>query len=87
MHVGAGAGQRDVVQYLQIKGARIDAADRHGDTPLHWAARHGHVAVVRYLCDETINVNPFNKVLIYYYVIIILYLILRSVILYLICSI
>lgn len=62
MHVGAGAGQKDVLQYLQIKGAKIDIVDKHGDTPLHWGSRHGHTAVVRYLCDETVNVNPVNRV-------------------------
>ena len=25
---------------------------QQGDTPLYWAARHGHLNVVKYLCEQ-----------------------------------
>ena len=25
---------------------------QQGDTPLYWAARHGHLSVVKYLCEQ-----------------------------------
>ncbi|VDN27537.1 unnamed protein product [Gongylonema pulchrum] len=62
MHVSAGAGQFDMVHYLHMKGAALDAADRHGDTPLFWAARNGHTNIVNYLTnEENVNVNTLNK--------------------------
>ncbi len=62
MHVSAGAGHKDLVNYLQMKGAMLESRDKRGDTPLFWAARNGHVHVCRYLCDEQCNVNAVNKV-------------------------
>lgn len=71
MHVGAGAGQFDVVHYLHMKGAASDACDRHGDTPLFWAARSGHANIVNYLTsEENVNVNAVNKVHFHCFVII-----------------
>jgi ankyrin repeat protein len=60
--VSAGAGHHDVINYLQMKGARLDVIDKRGDTALFWAARNGHAHIVRYLCDEGVNVNGRNKV-------------------------
>lgn len=62
MHVSAGAGHYDIVHYLHMKGAALDIGDRRGDTPLFWAARHGHTTVVSYLTNEHINVNTVNRV-------------------------
>uniref|UniRef100_A0A915Q0W2 Protein kinase domain-containing protein n=1 Tax=Setaria digitata TaxID=48799 RepID=A0A915Q0W2_9BILA len=62
MHVAAGAGQFDIVHYLHMKGAALDACDRRGDTPLFWAARNGHGNIVGYLtAEENVNVNAINK--------------------------
>lgn len=62
MHVSAGAGQYEVVRYLHLKGASSGSVDRRGDTPLFWAARHGHAQVVRYILEEKADVNFVNKV-------------------------
>ena len=41
----------DVVRLLLAHGARVDAKDEAGDTPLHMAAYEGHVEAVRALLD------------------------------------
>uniref|UniRef100_A0A0N5AZ99 ANK_REP_REGION domain-containing protein n=1 Tax=Syphacia muris TaxID=451379 RepID=A0A0N5AZ99_9BILA len=64
IHVSAGAGQSEVVRYLHLKGASLETVDRRGDTPLFWAARNGHVHVLRYLLQEKHDlgyVNFLNK--------------------------
>lgn len=63
MHISAGCGQIEIVNYLQMKGASLESTDKRGDTPLFWAARHGHGHVVRYLCEEGVEVNARNKVI------------------------
>lgn len=64
MHVAAGAGQFDVVHYLHMKGAALDAPDRRGDTPLFWAARNGQTNILDYITnEENMNINTVNKVL------------------------
>ncbi|EJW80879.1 hypothetical protein WUBG_08212, partial [Wuchereria bancrofti] len=62
IHVAAGAGQFDVVHYLHMKGAALDAADVRGDTPLFWATRNGHANIVGYITnEENVNINAVNK--------------------------
>ncbi|VDM94940.1 unnamed protein product [Thelazia callipaeda] len=62
MHIGAGAGQFDVVHYLHMNGAALDASDIRGDTPLFWAARNGHANIVNYLInEENVDINTLNK--------------------------
>uniref|UniRef100_A0A915HN46 Uncharacterized protein n=1 Tax=Romanomermis culicivorax TaxID=13658 RepID=A0A915HN46_ROMCU len=61
VHIAAGSGQLEILQYLQYRGANVAVADKHGDTPLYWASRHGHVHVVNYLLKESIPVNCLNK--------------------------
>ena len=39
LQLAAGAGHRDVVQFLLANGADAKAKDIAGDAPLHWAAR------------------------------------------------
>jgi len=39
------------------KGAQLEAKDIDGNTPLHWAARQGHVEIVRLLCDQRADVE------------------------------
>lgn len=63
MHVGAGAGHLEVIHYLHMKGAALNATDRSGDTPLFYAARNGHTAIVNYLTNEGyVNLNAVNNV-------------------------
>jgi ankyrin repeat protein len=45
-------GKTDVVTALVEAGARIDVLDLSGGSPLHTAAVHGHVPVVRYLWEK-----------------------------------
>ena len=40
-----------MVRVLLAAGARVDAADNNGHTPLHYAAEHGHADVVRALLE------------------------------------
>src|SRR2546430_1297438 len=42
-------GFEDIVQMLLEKGADIEAADNHGSTALHVAAKHGHEATMQLL--------------------------------------
>ena len=34
---------------------------QHGDTPLYWAARHGHCDAIHFLCKNGCSVNHKNK--------------------------
>ncbi|GMT30636.1 hypothetical protein PFISCL1PPCAC_21933 [Pristionchus fissidentatus] len=61
MHVAAGAGHADLVNFLHMKGAELQARDRRGDTPLVWATRAGHSEVVSYCLREGAEVNTANK--------------------------
>jgi hypothetical protein len=35
---------------------------QHGDSAVYWAARQGHVEVIKYLYDEGIPLDTQNKV-------------------------
>ncbi|MDR1025151.1 MAG: ankyrin repeat domain-containing protein, partial [Treponema sp.] len=48
----AGNGRADEVKRLISEGASVDANDGYGNTPLHKAAMHGHIAVVKLLLQE-----------------------------------
>jgi ankyrin repeat protein len=41
-----------VVKLLLEKGAELETEDRHGWTPLSYAARNGHEAVVKLLLEK-----------------------------------
>ncbi len=45
LHWAAFGGQKDVVEYLLMKKAEVDAKDKQSDTPLHLAAFYQHKAV------------------------------------------
>ena len=42
---------------LPAKAADIDSKDSHGRTPLSWAARNGHEAVVKLLLEKATDVG------------------------------
>lgn len=50
----------DVVKILLWKGARLDALDSHGDTPLHIAARNGHLSLVELLMKHGADLTIHN---------------------------
>jgi hypothetical protein len=54
-------GQLDICRLLIDKGADIEAKDREGWTPLHWAAQRGHIEVVRLLCDHGADIEACGK--------------------------
>jgi hypothetical protein len=45
-------GHEAIVQLLLEKGAELESKDSGGRTPLSWAARKGHEAVVRLLLKK-----------------------------------
>ncbi|KAJ8686279.1 hypothetical protein QAD02_022073 [Eretmocerus hayati] len=57
LHFAAGYGRRDVVEYLLLAGASIQARDDGGLHPLHNACSFGHSDVVRLLLEAGANPN------------------------------
>jgi ankyrin repeat protein len=59
LHLAAAFGSEDVLRLLLDAGARIDAKDMNGDTPLTWASRHLRpAAVLRKLCYGPYSIHP-----------------------------
>ncbi|PMD52361.1 ankyrin, partial [Hyaloscypha bicolor E] len=52
MHFAAMIGHAEMVDFLLSKGARINAQDVHGATPLHMAISNSHLAVVKLLVQS-----------------------------------
>lgn len=50
-------GHDNIVNYLISKGAKIEDQDEYGSTPLHYAARSGHLDVVKILINAGADVN------------------------------
>ena len=50
-HMACGHGQRATVAYLSSIGVGLQEANREGCTPTWWAAKHGHVEVLRFLAS------------------------------------
>jgi ankyrin repeat protein len=57
MHVAAERGLGAAVQTLCQLGSAVDVQNSLGLSPLHLAARHGHIDVVRCLCLHGANVQ------------------------------
>ncbi|MCG8339835.1 MAG: ankyrin repeat domain-containing protein [Cytophagales bacterium] len=43
------------------QGAAVEATDKNGQTPLHWAAYKGHLQVVAYLIENGAKINAKNN--------------------------
>jgi len=52
LHYASDYGQLEVLQYLCSKGAQMDAADKHGISPLLAAIWEGHTACVKFLVEK-----------------------------------
>lgn len=61
LHYACLSGNTDIVSFL-IKVCQISGSDtdHKGETPLHWAARHGHLEVVTLLVEIfRCNINAY----------------------------
>jgi ankyrin repeat protein len=59
LHRAAAFGNENTVQLLLEHGAKIDARDAHGDTPLSWASWHLRPdPVLRLLCFGNFRIRP-----------------------------
>ena len=56
----AADGNIEVVKQLLAAGANVNAKNKWGGTPLHWAARGGHKEIVELLIAKGANVNAKN---------------------------
>jgi ankyrin repeat protein len=56
-------GHAPIVTLLLNYGAQIDARDRDGETPLHWAALRGHKEAARRLLKRGADVAAANDFL------------------------
>ena len=62
LHVSAGYGYLEIVQFLGEMHADLSIKDKHGDTPLYWASRHAHLNVVEWLLQHpSVSVNSKDK--------------------------
>ena len=50
-----------LVQLLIKHKAQIDAKNKHGNTPLHFAAFHGHADIAEYLLDNKASIESTNN--------------------------
>ncbi|KAK3794181.1 hypothetical protein RRG08_049581 [Elysia crispata] len=52
LHYAADYGQTDVLEYLLSKGAKVNAPDKYGITPLLSAIFEGHTSSVKLLLEK-----------------------------------
>ena len=50
-----------VIRLLSIRNINVNVKDVSGNTPLHWAARNGHVEITRLLLQNGAEVNAKNN--------------------------
>lgn len=66
LYLAAEDGDLENVKCYILQGADIDAADTDGNTPLVYAAKKGHIEIVRYLVNHSADVETYGgKALIY----------------------
>ena len=54
-------GHLSIVQYLVEKGAKIDAKNDEGNTPLHLASMEDHLLVLKYLLEKGAQVTNLQN--------------------------
>ncbi|XP_007445460.2 myotrophin, partial [Python bivittatus] len=66
LHYAADCGQLEILEFLLLKGADINAPDKHSITPLLSAVYEDHMSCVKLLlskvrmCDSIIQLGKFN---------------------------
>lgn len=59
LHRAAAFGGEETIDLLLAAGAKVDARDANGDTPLSWASWYGRPGgILRRLCYGSFRVNP-----------------------------
>jgi hypothetical protein len=53
-------GRNDVIAFLLLRGARLDASDNAGQTPLHWAVIGGHIDTIKLLLARGADLEKKN---------------------------
>jgi len=62
LHRAAAFGNEGTMELLLAAGARVEARDANGDTPLGWASWHGRPdAILRKLCYGEHSIRPDRK--------------------------
>jgi uncharacterized protein len=62
LHRAAAFGTEEAVQLLLDAGARVDAKDMNGDSPLTWASWHLRPSsILRMLCYGGYSIHPANR--------------------------
>jgi hypothetical protein len=61
VHYAAQRGQAACIEVLIRADAEVDVADKHGDSPLAWAARNGHIEAVHKLLEMRADPEDDNN--------------------------
>ncbi|XP_006823401.1 death-associated protein kinase 1-like [Saccoglossus kowalevskii] len=61
IHLAAGNGHLEILQYLKERGATMSFKDKHGDNAVYWAARQGHSKAIKYLHESCVPTNEQNR--------------------------
>lgn len=61
LHIACEAGDEGMVTFLIENGIDLDTPNKKGLTPLHVAARHGYINLVRHLCLAGCDVDKTNR--------------------------
>lgn len=57
IHIASSFGLEHLVSLLLQKGYDVNQRDKHGQTPIHWAAQGGYYSTVRFLISHGADVN------------------------------